>query len=521
MKKTLLSLMLVYLGASNCVEAQVFSENWDGIGPGISGWTLYNQDNLAPNSQVSFVNAAWVPYSEEFDNKVAISTSYYTPAGTANDWLVSPSIVLPAGANKLYWDARAYDPSFKDSYKVYISTSGNALANFTTELFSQGNGTTPSSGENTTWTRRSVDLSAYAGQTVHLAFRNFSNDMFLLSLDNISVVNSASCTAPERLAAHNTTSSGVTFSWNAVAGATGYGLAIGAPGFIPTTPTNTSSTNSFTFTGLAANTRYHVYVRNACGSIWMGPYSVFTARTLPYTYGFETPAANGGYAIDGWSGTFSLNNNAGSAFYADGVQMVFSNSSTSAATNRWLYSRPISLIAGEQVTLKFSTRSTDATVANTLLAKVGSAATTAAQTTTLSSVNVVGTSFVETTVNFTAPSAGVYYFSFNHNNAATAIPTSVVLDKIVMTTNLSTDSFVSSKFSVYPNPVNNVVTVTNDANVQINKVAVTDVNGRTVKTLEFNGVTETQINVSDLNSGIYFMSIDTNEGTATKKIIKN
>ncbi|ESU24820.1 hypothetical protein FEDK69T_03730 [Flavobacterium enshiense DK69] len=89
---------------------------------------------------------------------------------------------------------------------------------------------------------------------------------------------------------------------------------------------------------------------------------------------------------------------------------------------------------------------------------------------------------------------------------------------------LGTEAFTSvesSKLSVYPNPVNDIVTISNAENLQINKVAVTDVNGRTVKTLEFGGVTETQINVSDLNSGIYFMSIDTNEGTATKKIIKN
>ncbi|HSD13745.1 MAG TPA: choice-of-anchor J domain-containing protein [Flavobacterium sp.] len=520
MKKKLLSLILICLGATNFVEAQVFSENWDGIGPGIAGWTLYNQDGLTPNSGVSFVNAAWVLYPEEFDNKVSMSTSWYTPAGTSNDWLVSPSIVLPAGTNKLYWDAQSYDATYKESYKVYISTTGNAIANFT-EIFSQGNGTSGASGENTTWTRRTLDLSAYSGQTVYIAFRNFSNDMFLMGLDDISIVNHATCTAPDRVASATSTNTTVSLNWNAVPGATGYDLAIGAPGFTPTTATGTSATNSYTFTGLTANTRYQVYVRNSCGSMWMGPYSVFTSRYLPYTYGFETPLASGGYEADGWSGNFSLNNSAGAPFYADGVQMVFSNSSTTAATNNWMFSRPITLAAGEQVTMKFSTRSTSGAVANTLLAKVGNAPTTAAQTTTLSTVNVIGTTFVETTANFTAPSAGVYYFSFNHNNGATAAATSLVLDKIVMTTNLSANSFVSSKFSVYPNPVNNIVTLTNDANIQINKVAITDINGRTVKTLEFNGVTETQINVSDLNSGIYFMNIDSSEGAATKKIIKN
>lgn len=86
---------------------------------------------------------------------------------------------------------------------------------------------------------------------------------------------------------------------------------------------------------------------------------------------------------------------------------------------------------------------------------------------------------------------------------------------------LSTSDFTSSKFSVYPNPANNVVSITNSANIQISKVAITDINGRTVKSLTLNGVTESQINISDLNAGVYFMNIDTNEGTATKKMIKS
>lgn len=91
----------------------------------------------------------------------------------------------------------------------------------------------------------------------------------------------------------------------------------------------------------------------------------------------------------------------------------------------------------------------------------------------------------------------------------------------VTATTLSTDDFVSSKFSVYPNPTNDLVTVSNNGSIQINKVSILDINGRTVKSLNYNGVTETQINVAELNAGIYFMNIDTNEGIATKKVIKN
>lgn len=96
----------------------------------------------------------------------------------------------------------------------------------------------------------------------------------------------------------------------------------------------------------------------------------------------------------------------------------------------------------------------------------------------------------------------------------------MVDDFKVTATALSTTDFTSSKFSVYPNPSNHVVTISNKESIQIKKVAISDIHGRTVKSLSFQGVTETEINVSDLNVGVYFMSIDTNEGIVTKKIVR-
>ncbi|WP_313807381.1 T9SS type A sorting domain-containing protein [Flavobacterium sp.] len=82
------------------------------------------------------------------------------------------------------------------------------------------------------------------------------------------------------------------------------------------------------------------------------------------------------------------------------------------------------------------------------------------------------------------------------------------------------NSLSASKFTVYPNPVNNIVNISNTANIQIEKVSLTDVNGRIVKTVNAGSLTDVQVNVSELNSGVYFMNIETNEGSATKKIVK-
>lgn len=81
--------------------------------------------------------------------------------------------------------------------------------------------------------------------------------------------------------------------------------------------------------------------------------------------------------------------------------------------------------------------------------------------------------------------------------------------------------FSSSALSVFPNPTNGVVTIANSDNILVNGVTVADLNGRTVKTASFAGVTEAQVNISDLSAGVYMMTISSDKGTTTKKIVKN
>ena len=76
-------------------------------------------------------------------------------------------------------------------------------------------------------------------------------------------------------------------------------------------------------------------------------------------------------------------------------------------------------------------------------------------------------------------------------------------------------------FSVYPNPATNVINVQNTGSAGITGVTMTDLNGRVVKQSTFEAVSNTQININDLSSGVYMMKISSNEGSTIKKIIKN
>ena len=84
----------------------------------------------------------------------------------------------------------------------------------------------------------------------------------------------------------------------------------------------------------------------------------------------------------------------------------------------------------------------------------------------------------------------------------------------------SADSFFANNFSMYPNPVANELNIVAKTNNTINAISIVDMNGRTVKNTNDAGMNNTSVNVSDLNSGVYFVTIETNEGTGTSKFIK-
>ena len=84
----------------------------------------------------------------------------------------------------------------------------------------------------------------------------------------------------------------------------------------------------------------------------------------------------------------------------------------------------------------------------------------------------------------------------------------------------SADSFFANNFSMYPNPVANELNIVAKTNNTINAISIVDMNGRTVKNSNDAGMNNTSVNVSDLNAGVYFVTIETNEGTGTSKFIK-
>jgi hypothetical protein len=174
---------LLLLGFTNFLEAQivVFEEHFETGIP--ASWTNIDNDTNELDSAVMQYGYDWFDYTEEADT-CAGSTSYFSPAGQNEDYLITPKLTLPT-FSKLVWSARSVDASYPDGYLVLISDTDSLPASFTDTVFVQ-------TEEFSFWQTRSVqlDLEGYANQDVYIAFLNNTTDGFILLLDDVNVLGS-------------------------------------------------------------------------------------------------------------------------------------------------------------------------------------------------------------------------------------------------------------------------------------------------------------------------------------------
>ena len=103
------------------------------------------------------------------------------------------------------------------------------------------------------------------------------------------------------------------------------------------------------------------------------------------------------------------------------------------------------------------------------------------------------------------------YFDYNLPIITNTVSTTIV-------NNLSTDEFsVSQLISIYPNPVKEGLFLNTKNGVSITSAKIYDLKGN--KLIDINNSVE-YINTEALSSGIYLLSVQTNQGKISKKIIK-
>jgi len=103
--------------------------------------------------------------------------------------------------------------------------------------------------------------------------------------------------------------------------------------------------------------------------------------------------------------------------------------------------------------------------------------------------------------------------------------TAVTLDSNSINNNSTlgfADLSLENGITMYPNPALNKVTIKNSNNVKLDQLAIYDVYGRLINTIDLRDMQQEKIiNVSDLTSGIYMLHLQSNGARTTKRLIKN
>lgn len=122
-----------------------------------------------------------------------------------------------------------------------------------------------------------------------------------------------------------------------------------------------------------------------------------------------------------------------------------------------------------------------------------------------------GTPFTDSAGTIPTSLGGIDFFSISANNL-------YYVDSLVYSDNIvGTQDFASKGFSAYPNPVNNILNL--QANESISNVAIYNVLGQEVYSAKVNALTS-QVDMSQMASGAYFVKVNINGTEGTVKVIK-
>lgn len=340
MKKITLFLLMLF---SFTAFAQ-FPESFETAVPP-AGWASFRGTNglgtgfdWSPTTVAAFVQSGTQAAFVRFED---------VTGGLAEDWLVSPLHTVTAPNTLLtFYQRQQYTLDYATEYTVRVSTTSQTdHASFTTVLTQ-----TEADLDLLTMTVKSVDLSAYVGQSIYIAFVMTNDDGDNWAIDN---VNMESSVAAPNCATLLTPADGATipvglvnFSWEAPT--TGdaptsydfyYGIAPDAVNTLLGNYTDTSidvNVNDYSFTFY-----WKIVPKNLGGSAIGCPVWTFTTQDPP---GYCLSAPNGQYPIDaytpetcdgltanvivtdGWAGEYSVVN------VTSGETYIFSSGTTDFIT---------------------------------------------------------------------------------------------------------------------------------------------------------------------------------------------
>lgn len=534
MKKVLSFVAILFaMLAVNAQYTYIMQESFEGLalptgwvtidadGDGFN-WAVMDQtnDRMSPHTGDALVASA----SYDNDGEVAL---------TPDNWLITTGIAIPADANQptLSWWVSGQDANWaEEHYAVYISTTGQTVADFSSAAVYEGDAT----GE---YVQQTVNLSSFVGQTIYIAFRHYNiTNMFFLNIDDIEVytmpteptlsVNPTSIDFGTVVVGQTSSNTAQVNAFNLTGNiaistqapfavsldGSNYTTSVSMPAaggtlYVQFAPTSVNAVNE-TVTLTSGSLSATISLTGSgfeCTAITTFPYTCTFDPNAAETSCWQTIDANGDGDPDEHHGQMWFNGSLGT----DGVAQYFYNDSNTA--DDWLISPEIN---GVNLSATFDYSVASATYAETFGVYVipqGGSYTNATEL--VAPQSVTNTNWQTQTLDLSAYDNQTFQLAIH----VTSDPDMwyIIFDNFTITGDVSIAENTANTVSIYPNPATSILNVNANG---YNEVQIINMLGQVVYNTTMND--NAQINVRNLNDGVYFVRLNGANGTTTQKFIK-
>lgn len=506
MKK--ITLLFILLIAFNWQSNAQLIEGFEGGVVPPAGWASFRGANDLGTANDWILETA-EPYS---GSNAAYNEFEDVTGGLAEDWLVTSQVDLTSVTNSelRFFTKQQYAIDYGSQYEIRVSTNSQTTHGDFSTLQTWTEATLNATYN--VYEEKAVNLSAYDGMMIYIAFVHTNDDGDSWYVDDVSVASASSCDAPTGLNVSNISAPTADLSWGSVAlEVGGYDWVVMNDNEDPDvdTPVDSGTTatgvETATATGLSVSTNYDLYIRTNCSggpTAWstkydfsVGPINDSVCDAIDITSMAGTPSTGGAYNNIGASTETNELSGTCSATIDQSVWFKFTT-------------------AGAEVTL--TTNYTDGTATDTILVLYTLSDSDCGDLSTLTQVacsdDIGGGNFLSEIV--TTLAAGTYYVQVDMWGAGDED----TFDIGYFDPSLSSPTLVEeAELSYFPNPVKDKLTLKAQQNIQ--NVSVFNMLGQEVMRTKMN-VQRGDLDMSSLQSGPYFVKVSINDTVETIKIIK-
>lgn len=297
MKKAYIFLLCMAMALCNGFAQDILNEGFEGGSMPPSGWTV---SVYSPNTDWhGWERSASTKHSGNYSAMVEFANPNH------NSYLITPQLSLSGHKLLSFWVAVDYASyAYGTDLTVEISTSGSSVADFNVLQ------TITLPDQDYEFVNVVIDLQAYDGQNVYLAFHVYDTYGTSVYLDDIRVYDVPTCYAPTGITVSNISTTSATVSWTGDDNVTAYLVSRTNMGTNPEpSVVDTVTDETCLLTGLQPSSYYNVTIKSICDdqstSAWSEVASFFTScpsvtvsETQPWVESFEEVPGTGNMPLN-------------------------------------------------------------------------------------------------------------------------------------------------------------------------------------------------------------------------------